>query len=132
MKRLLSRVRIGCVIVVVGLLANCGGNDRAETASPEASGESGEQLYLNHCASCHGSDLRGTDKGPSHLSIVYEPDHHPDDAFRSAVRNGVTAHHWEFGDMAPIPGLTDDAIDAIVAYVRTTQERNGFEPYPPP
>ena len=38
----------------------------------------GEQLYAANCAECHGADLRGTDKGPSHLSEVYEPGHHAD------------------------------------------------------
>jgi len=71
---------------------------------------------------------RGTDRGPSHLSIVYEPNHHGDDAFRSAIANGARQHHWNFGDMAAIPGLDDGQIDAIIAYVRFEQERQGFEP----
>ena len=54
---------------------------------------SGEQLYAANCAECHGADLRGTDKGPSHLSEVYEPGHHADGAFLFAVQNGSRAHH---------------------------------------
>ena len=46
------------------------------------------ELYKDACASCHGDDLRGTDKGPSHLSRVYEPGHHSDASFVSAIRNG--------------------------------------------
>jgi len=126
------------VRVVAGLavgamaVAGCGGDDDdANTASLGEPVALGEQLYVNRCASCHGTDLRGTELGPSHLSIVYEPGHHPDDAFRAAVEQGVTAHHWEFGDMAPIAGLADDELDAIIAFVRSAQEREGFEPYPP-
>lgn len=91
----------------------------------------GAGLYATACASCHGDDLRGTDRGPSHLSEVYEPNHHADGAFLLAVRRGVAPHHWSFGPMPPIEGLTDDDVDAIVAYVRDTQGREGFEPYPP-
>lgn len=91
----------------------------------------GEVLYQANCARCHGADLRGTDSGPSHLSIVYEPGHHGDAAFVLAARNGVQAHHWPFGDMPPVPGLADDELAAIVAYVRENQRIHGFEPYPP-
>ena len=91
----------------------------------------GEEVYGEACASCHGSDLRGTDRGPSHLSIVYEPGHHPDESFRSAIREGSPAHHWTFGDMPPVDGLDDEQVDAVIAYVRDVQEREGFEPYPP-
>jgi mono/diheme cytochrome c family protein len=98
----------------------------SEPASPAGSG-AGADLYQSNCASCHGADLQGTDKGPSHLSIVYEPNHHGDDAFRSAILNGAQQHHWNFGDMAPITGVDDDAIDDVIAYVRSEQERQGFE-----
>jgi mono/diheme cytochrome c family protein len=91
----------------------------------------GEELYAESCASCHGADLRGTDRGPSHLSEVYRPDHHADAAFVLAAKQGVRAHHFGFGDMPPVPGLDDDDLTAIVAYVRSVQEREGFEPYPP-
>ena len=88
----------------------------------------GAALYEKSCASCHGSDLRGTDKGPSHLSQVYAPDHHTDEAFRSAIANGSVAHHWDFGDMEPVPGLGSAEVEAIIDYVRDQQERHGFEP----
>lgn len=65
------------------------------------------------------------------LSIVYEPDHHPDESFRSAVTNGVRAHHWDYGPMPMITGLSDAEVTAIIGYIRAAQEREGFEPYPP-
>ncbi|MEO6629756.1 MAG: cytochrome c [Aquihabitans sp.] len=116
--------------LVVGLLlAGC-----SSESSSESKGDSimqGEATYQQSCASCHGIDLRGTDKGPSHLSQVYEPGHHPDAAFRSAIENGAQAHHWGFGDMAPVPGLDDAEIEAVIAFVRQQQELLGFEAYPP-
>lgn len=87
----------------------------------------GAEVYASSCASCHGADLRGTDKGPSHLSIVYEPSHHGDASFRSAIANGSPQHHWDFGDMDPVDGLSDDDVEAVIAFVRTEQERLGFE-----
>lgn len=91
----------------------------------------GEPLYQANCASCHGADLRGTDEGPSHLSIVYEPNHHGDGAFVLAVQRGVRQHHWPYGDMPPVPGLSEEDLEAIIAFVREQQRLNGFEPYPP-
>ncbi len=90
----------------------------------------GEVLYAANCAECHGADLRGTDRGPSHLSIVYEPNHHSDAAFLLAVKNGVRAHHWNFGPMLPVDGLTDEEISSITAFVRSVQAEQGFEDYP--
>jgi hypothetical protein len=69
--------------------------------------------------------------GPPHLSQVYAPDHHSDASFRTAITRGSAAHHWQFGDMPPIPGLDDDEIDQIIAFVREQQELHGLDPYPP-
>ena len=52
--------------------------------------------------------------------------HHGDAAFLLAVRNGVRAHHWRFGDMPPQPGLTGAEVAAITAYVRELQRANGI------
>ena len=114
------------VASMVSTLAAC-----ADTSTDDTLLVAGEQLYQTSCAACHGVDLRGTTAGPSQLSIVYEPAHHPDESYRRAITEGVAAHHWDFGDMAPIPGLTDEQVTAIIAYVRSVQEREGFEPYPP-
>jgi mono/diheme cytochrome c family protein len=91
----------------------------------------GEERYAAVCAECHGADLRGTDTGPSFLSEVYEPGHHADGAFFFAVQAGSQAHHWRFGDMPPVAGLSTEDVTAIVAFVREQQRIHGFEPYPP-
>ena len=123
------------MLVVVLAVVGFGQFDQASSAS-QISGQvdavAGEPLCWQHCAVCHGEDLRGTPIGPSHLSIVYEPDHHPASSFALAIRNGVCQHHWNFGDMQPVPGLDDDEIAAVTAYVREQQQIHGFEPYPPP
>ncbi len=116
-------------VLVVSLLIVACGSTATEASGQSSSGaaNSGADVYAASCASCHGDDLRGTDKGPSHLSIVYEPNHHGDASFRSAIINGVPQHHWNFGDMEPVEGLSAAEIDAVIAYVRTEQERLGFE-----
>ena len=103
-------------------IAGCG--DDSDDTGDEASGD-GAALYAESCASCHGSDLRGTGRGPSHLSEVYEPGHHSDESFRSAIRNGSPAHHWTFGDMPPIPSVPPAEVDRILAYVRWLQREAG-------
>ena len=93
--------------------------------------ELGAELYSSNCANCHGQDLRGTEQGPSHLSEVYEPSHHGDGAFLAAVSRGSPQHHWNFGPMPPVPGLSAEDVEAIVAFVREQQRLEGFEAYPP-
>jgi len=91
----------------------------------------GEVLYQSSCSVCHGSDLRGTAIGPSHLSVIYNPDHHGDGSFAAAVVTGVSAHHWNFGDMPPVVGITEADFNRIMAFIRENQRVEGFEAYPP-
>ena len=86
----------------------------------------GKTLYDKHCAMCHGSDLRGSGKGPPLLHRVYEPSHHADFSFQLAARNGVRAHHWQFGNMPPIPAASPDDVANITAYVRAEQRKAGI------
>lgn len=129
--------RLALLAGLVVLAASCGGGSAGDDAGTGIEPQDpelvalGEDLYQANCASCHGIDLRGTDQGPSQLSVVYEPGHHGDAAYYLAVRNGVRQHHWTFGDMPAVEGLADPEIEAIVAYVRENQRINGFEPYPP-
>jgi mono/diheme cytochrome c family protein len=124
--------------------AACGGDDDGATDGPVEDGASagvgagpdadlalGETVYAENCAECHGEDLRGTDRGPSPLSEVYEPGHHPDASFAAAIAQGSPQHHWEFGDMPPVEGLDEAETAAVIAYVRSVQEAEGLEPYPP-
>ena len=121
----------GLVVALTAVLSACGGDD-PEAAPPEslvllAAEADGPTIYQARCASCHGEDLRGTDKGPSQLSIVYEPNHHGDDSYRSAIRNGAPQHHWSFGNMPAVEDITDDQIEQVITYIRTQQQELGFE-----
>lgn len=110
----------------VVLLAGCG-SDGGAGSTPVAPSGDGAALFGRFCASCHGENLRGTDRGPSLLSIVYEPAHHGDEAFRRAIALGSPSHHWGFGDMPAIDGVEPGQVEAIIAHVRAVQQREGFD-----
>ncbi len=58
---------------------------------------------------------------PPLVHKIYEPGHHADGAFLLAVSRGVRAHHWPFGDMPPVDGVSQEDVQKIVAYVRALQ-----------
>ena len=45
----------------------------------------GKALYAQHCASCHGADLKGSNQGPPMLHRIYEPSHHADMAITVTI-----------------------------------------------
>ena len=95
------------------------------TLSSEA--KAGQQAFAANCASCHGTDAEGrAGTAPPLIHKIYEPGHHGDMAFVMAARNGVRAHHWPFGNMAPVPGLTDPELAGIISFVREVQVANGI------
>ncbi|PRX35044.1 Cytochrome C oxidase, cbb3-type, subunit III [Meinhardsimonia xiamenensis] len=96
-----------------------------ERLSPEA--QMGKRAFDAFCARCHGQNAAGQEGvAPPLVHRIYEPGHHGDMAFMLAARNGVRAHHWRFGDMPPVEGITDAEIRAIITYVRELQRANGI------
>ena len=86
----------------------------------------GQALFNTNCSVCHGVGARGTKQGPPFLDKIYEPNHHADSAFYRAAEMGVRAHHWRFGDMPKIPGVTRDDLTQIIAYIRWLQKQAGI------
>jgi len=87
----------------------------------------GETAFNAKCAACHGTNAAGNDgAGPPLIHKIYEPSHHGDGAFLVAPQNGVRAHHWPFGDMPPVKGVTQGDVKNIIAYVRALQRQNGI------
>ena len=119
------------MLAAVVMAGACGGGDSSDSGSAAPDPARGKTVYGAKCALCHGADLRGTSRGPSQLSKVYEPSHHADGAYRSAIANGVRAHHWKFGDMPGVAGMSDADVESVIAYIRSEQAKQGFEPYPP-
>ena len=83
----------------------------------------GQLLYEKNCSSCHGLQLTGSDKGPPLLHPFYKPSHHGDKAFYRAALQGARQHHWEFGDMSPVEGMTTKKMDKLVPYIRYYQQQ---------
>jgi mono/diheme cytochrome c family protein len=88
--------------------------------------QEGEAKFNVHCAGCHGVQGQGTDQGPPLVHKIYEPSHHGDGAFHRAAASGVRAHHWQFGNMPKIPGVTKEDVGHIVQYVRWLQRQAGI------
>ena len=88
----------------------------------------GETAFNAKCAACHGENASGRNgMGPPLVHKIYEPGHHGDQSFLMAAQNGVRAHHWPFGDMPPVEGLTVSDVSNIVAYIRALQRANGID-----
>ena len=119
----------GAAALVGGLvlITACGGGGEDRPASTPFNGLDGRVLYGQACASCHGADLQGTEQGPTFIDSIYRSGHHADSAFPLAVRRGVRSHHWGFGNMPPIDGLTHEQVEAIVQYVREQQRQAGID-----
>jgi mono/diheme cytochrome c family protein len=120
------------------LLLGCGGSE-----APQAQGEgeiaatvqaltipqefqAGEAAFNANCAVCHGERALGTNQGPPLVHIIYEPSHHADIAFVMAVDRGVRAHHWQFGDMPPLPDVENEQVLSIIGYIRFLQRQVGI------
>ncbi len=87
----------------------------------------GERAFDAVCADCHGTNAVGRDGvAPPLIHKIYEPSHHGDGSFLLAVQNGVRAHHWKFGNMPPVEGVTQGDVKNIIAYVREIQRANGI------
>ena len=87
----------------------------------------GQRAYAGVCAACHGVDAAGRNGvAPPLVHITYEPGHHGDESFWRATQMGVQAHHWPFGNMPAIEGLTRGDVKAITAYIRALQRENGI------
>ncbi len=102
-------------------------NQAVSSAAVPAEYAKGEALFNTYCARCHGLKAAGTDHGPTFISRIYEPNHHGDAAFQLAPMNGVRAHHWNFGDMPKVGGVSPPEVDEIIRYVRWLQRQSGIE-----
>lgn len=93
--------------------------------SPDA--QIGKRGFEAKCAVCHGVNAAGQNGvAPPLVHTIYRPNHHGDAAFLVAARNGVRAHHWKFGSMPPVKGLTDADLKYITRYIRELQKENGI------
>lgn len=86
----------------------------------------GETKFNTFCSPCHGPQASGTGHGPPLVHKIYEPNHHADFAFQRAAAQGVKAHHWKFGNMPKIEGVTPEDVTQIIGYIRWLQRQAGI------
>lgn len=105
------------------------GDPLAEVIVPELSvaETAGQMLFDQNCAACHGANAAGQDGvAPPLIHLIYEPGHHADISFQRAAKLGVRAHHWPFGNMPPVEGISEADVSKITNYVRALQRANGI------
>lgn len=106
------------------------GGPLADVVLPDEYSEAakiGKQAFNAKCADCHGVNAQGQrGVAPPLVHVIYEPGHHGDESFQRAVSMGVRAHHWPFGNMPPVDGMTRADVAMIVAYIRELQRANGI------
>ena len=83
--------------------------------APAVTGSSGQQLYVKECAACHRDDMSGAP--PQIPSLVDVGRRKPRAELTRIVRQGV-------GRMAGLPALSPEAVDAIVAFISTGEDRD--------
>ena len=87
----------------------------------------GEAAFTEHCVTCHGQNAVGQQGvAPPLVHKIYEPGHHGDPSFVLAAKRGVRAHHWPFGDMPPVPDISDQEISNVITFIRELQRANGI------
>lgn len=103
------------------------------TANPEDAQQVvlGEQVYREHCASCHGANLQGQpdwrQRGPDGRLPAPPHDetghtwHHPDDVLFRITKQGVSAMVPDYESDMPAYAdiLTDAEIWAVLAYIKS-------------
>lgn len=136
-------ITIGAIIIAVGAgyafwpTANTADQETAlagaalvEVTLPEAlsqNAEIGKAAFEAKCSVCHGVNAVGQDGvAPPLIHKIYESGHHGDESFQRAAALGVRAHHWRFGDMPPVEGVTRGDVTMIIAYIRELQRTNGI------
>ena len=137
--RLLACALFAAFIALMAIGCGEGGSPEGEYGDSKGGGQAsatgiglsnmareGEALFNANCSVCHGVNATGTMQGPPLMDRVYHPGHHADFSFRSAVRQGVPQHHWGFGNMPPVPGVSPDDVEKIICYVREMQRSEGI------
>ena len=100
----------------------------ATEASPAVNAEtgeavSGEDLYQQNCARCHGTELQGI-VGPSLIGVT---DRHSDETILGILQNGISIQPgnimppWQEAYMYPDSRFDDDALSRIIDYLHEAQ-----------
>lgn len=129
-RRLSAILLVGLLAVLIapGSLADHKSNHvdvAVEGLSEKA--QTGQLVFNQNCASCHGVNGEGSEAGPPLIHSIYNPGHHSNKSFYRAVTQGVRQHHWSFGDMPPQRQIGFSEMTYILTFVREVQAINGIE-----
>jgi mono/diheme cytochrome c family protein len=94
---------------------------------------SGQKVYTEHCAACHGARLEGQPAWQKRLPNGRFPApphddtghtwHHPDDVLFAITKNGLVPPYAPPGYASDMPAfagkLSDDEIRAVLAYIES-------------
>jgi glucose/arabinose dehydrogenase len=116
------------VLVVGVLLGGCFTSTVFEAAQPgvpqaRAPGNTGDTIFTTRCAGCHGTDASGGGRGPS-LFDAARFSRLSDAGIRERIANGV-----KDSEMPAFAGsLSNQQIDAVIAYLRERTTRLAIQP----
>ncbi len=108
------------------ILANQVGDVAEATSALNEDGEevSGEDLYQQNCARCHGAELQGV-VGPSLIGVT---ERHSDETILGILQNGISIvgggmsmPPWQEAYMYPDARYDDDALNRIIEYLHEAQ-----------
>jgi len=102
---------LAAVIAAGGLLQLGTGGPHASAAQPGPAGGRGLELYQQNCATCHGQQGEGTERGPTLVGVGAASA----DFYLSTGRMPITEEQRSPSRAKPAFGRPD--IDALVAYV---------------
>lgn len=89
--------------------------------------ETGRVIFSRACGSCHGTYGEGSEHGPPLVHPLYASDRLSREGFTHAIRNGVEAYRWPFGNMAPVADVDTAKIANLYRFVREMQRANGID-----
>lgn len=107
----LALAALGCGYAVVSAV---GSQARASAQPSQATVAEGEELFNESCASCHGTDGAGTDRGPSLVGVGAASVHFQVSTGRMPLDNPYGAQSQE-----KTPKFNEQQTRALAAYVAT-------------
>lgn len=128
---------VPCVLVASAVLLSACGQAWPEGAidpGNQAKVAVGKEVYVAHCAACHGAELEGQPDWRSRLPSGRLPApphddtghtwHHSDDELIAMTRDGMVPPHAPEGYESDMPAfgsiLSEDEIRAVLAYIQST------------
>ena len=130
----------GVVLLAVVVVSACSRLPPIPAGSASPDVRRGEALYNQYCLSCHGGPAGGSmmDYPPRHNANGHTW-HHPDCQLKEIIKNGSDEMTRKMRQMMAPPNaptmlafkdvLTDEDIDAILAFIKTwwTDQQRSFQ-----